>query len=93
MRVMQSGRIINDVKGVDAFLYRELPSKLGQELKFTVRVSGFQTKIRNPYIRNIKTLTRLQRSVELIRLIIISFFSFNTKTLLCEFVWMKGLTK
>ena len=70
---MQNGRFINDVEGVDMVLYHELPSKLGQELKVTVRFSGVQTKIRTPDLRNMKTPIRLQRSVELIMLIIITF--------------------
>jgi hypothetical protein len=71
------GGIINVVEGVNAILCRELRSKLGQELKFTVRFSGFQTKIRNPDIRNTKIPTRMQRSVELIRPFI--FFLFQHK--------------
>jgi hypothetical protein len=70
---VQNGRIIDDVKRVDAVLYREVPSELGQEIKVTFRFFGFQIKIRIQDFRNMKTPTRLQRSVELIRLIIISF--------------------
>ena len=57
-------------------LYRELPSKIGHELKATIWFYGFQTKIRTADIRNTKTVTRLQRSVELIG----CFSCFYTKT-------------